>query len=288
MQYPTLFRNTLRFFCDTITNMNNSSLKRSTYALFAVLLTGVFFSGCYSTTKVPIDTIRYDARDIKGLRMLFVFLHGNGDSNSVFDKEGFVEAVRSRGLPVDMISVDAHIGYYMNASIVTRLKEDVIDPARAKGYDRIWLIGNSLGGFGSLLYAREHPNEISGMVLLGPFLGERQIIKDIRHAGGLLLWEPGDVLLKTKEDAEKHVWIWLKEHSQQGQFRAGDKDCPKGQGCVPKIYLGYGTNDRFTYAQDLLASLLPPENVEAIKGGHDWSTWKKLWEHFLDQNIFRP
>ena len=47
-------------------------------------------------------------------------------------------------------------------------------------------------------------------------------------------------------------------------------------------------NDRFTYAQDLLASLLPPDRVMAIKGGHKWSTWKKLWEHFLDQNIFRP
>ena len=176
----------------------------------------------------------------------------------------------------------------MNASIVTRLKEDVIDPARAKGYDRIWLIGNSLGGFGSLSYVREHPNEISGIVLLGPFLGERELIKDIRHSGGLLLWEPGDVLLKTKEDAEKHIWIWLKEHTQKGQFGAGERDCPKGQGCVPKIYLGYGTYDRFTYAQDLLASLLPPEQVIAINGGHDWSTWKKLWQHFLDQNIFRP
>lgn len=256
--------------------------------IITALLPAMLLCGCFPQTKVPIDTIYYGAANINSPRMLFVFLHGNGDRNSVFDKEGFVEAVRSRGLPVDMVSVDAHIGYYMNATIVMRLKEDVIDPARAKGYDRIWLIGNSLGGFGSLLYAREHPNEISGMVLLGPYLGERQIINDIRHAGGLLRWEPGDVLLKTKEDAEKHIWIWLKEHDQQGQIRAGGKDCPKGQGCVPKIYLGYGTYDRFTYAQDLLASLLPPEQVIAINGGHDWSTWKELWEHFLDQNIFRP
>jgi pimeloyl-ACP methyl ester carboxylesterase len=232
--------------------------------------------------------IRYDGGMSKGPRMLFVFLHGNGDADSVFDKEGFVEAVRSRGLPADMISVDSHIGYYMNASIVTRLKEDVIDPARAKGYDRIWLIGNSLGGFGSLLYASEHPNEISGMVLLGPFLGERETIKEIRHAGGLLRWEPGDIILRTKEDAEKHVWSWLKESSQQGRFGEGGMDCPKGSGCVPKLYLGYGTHDRFTDAQDLLASLLPPEQVMSIKGGHDWSTWKKLWDHFLDQNTFRP
>lgn len=277
-----------------VTHIQKEKIVKKHFRLFimcrvvTVLLLATLLFGCVPPTKVPIDMIRYDDGNIKSPRMLFVFLHGNGDQNSVFDKEGFVKAVRSRGLPVDMISVDAHIGYYMNATIVTRLKEDVIDPARAKGYDRIWLIGNSLGGFGSLSYVREHPNEISGIVLLGPFLGEQEIIKEIRHAGGLLLWEPGDVLLKTKEDAEKHIWIWLKEHDQQGQIRTGGKDCPKGQGCVPKIYLGYGTYDRFTYAQDLLASLLPPEQVDAIKGGHDWSTWKKLWEHFLDQNIFIP
>jgi pimeloyl-ACP methyl ester carboxylesterase len=268
--------------------MKNSYRKLSTYAMFAMLLSAVFFPGCYPATKVPIDTISYGAGDVKGPRVLFVFLHGNGDRNSVFDKEGFVESVRRRGLPVDMISVDAHIGYYVNATIVTRLKEDVIGPARAKGYEHIWLIGNSLGGFGSLSYAWQHPNDISGVVLLGPFLGERKLIEEIRSSGGLRRWEPGEVPLKTREDAEKHIWIWLKERSQQGQLRAGDKDCLKKQGCVPKIYLGYGTNDRFTYSQDLLASLLPPEQVIAIDGGHDWTTWKKLWDRFLDQNIFGP
>ena len=258
----------------------------STYALFAMLLAAVFFPGCYSATKIPIDTVRYGVGEAKYPRLLFVFLHGNGDRNSVFDDKGFVEAVRAHGLSVDMISVDAHVGYYMNGTILTRLKEDVIVPARAKGYEGIWLIGNSLGGFGSLSYAQKYPNEITGVVLLGPFLGERPIIREIRDAGGLQRWEPGDVFLKTKEDAEKHIWIWLKENGQQGPLWSGDKDHPKGQRVVPKIYLGYGTKDRFTYAQDLLASLLPPEQVITMDGGHDWPTWKKLWNQFLDRKIF--
>jgi hypothetical protein len=259
----------------------------STYWIFVMLLAAVFSPGCYSETKVPIDTIQYGAGEANNPRLLFVFLHGNGDRNSVFDKEGFVEAARAHGLSIDMISVDAHVGYYMNGTILTRLKEDVIDPARTKGYGRIWLVGNSLGGFGALFYAEKYPGEITGVVLLGPYLGDRPIISEIRHAGGLLRWEPGDVLLKTREDAEKHIWIWLKEHSQSGQFKA-DKDCPKKQGCVPEIYLGYGTKDRFTYAQDFLASLLPAEQVIAIDGGHDWPTWKKLWNQFLDRKIFGP
>jgi pimeloyl-ACP methyl ester carboxylesterase len=258
------------------------------YRTFAALLLAVLLYGCYTPTKVPIDTIHYSTGDVKGPGLLFVFLHGNGDRNSVFDKEGFIRAAQARGIHADTISVDAHIGYYMNGTIVTRLKEDVIEPARARGYDHIWLIGNSMGGLGSISYAREYPNEISGIVLLGPYLGERPLINEIRHAGGLLRWEPGDVVLKTREDDEKHMWIWLKEHGLQGQFRAGEKDLPKKQGSVPKIYLGYGTNDRFTYAQDFLASLLPPEQVIAIDGGHDWSTWKELWGRFLDRKIFGP
>jgi pimeloyl-ACP methyl ester carboxylesterase len=257
---------------------------RRTFVLLqgvALLLAAVVFSGCYSETKVPIG-----AGEAKDPRLLFVFLHGNGDRNSVFEKEGFIEAARAHGLSVDMISVDAHVGYYMNGTILTRLKEDVIDPARTKGYKRIWLVGNSLGGFGAITYAQKYPSEISGVVLLGPYLGDRPIISEIRHAGGLLQWEPGDVILKTREDAEKQIWIWLKKHSKQTQFYPGDMKRLKGQEDIPEIYLGYGTKDRFTYAQDFLASLLPAEQVLAIDGGHDWSTWKKLWNQFLDRKIF--
>ena len=254
----------------------------------ALLLAAIFFSGCYSETKVPIDTIKYGDGEANDPRLLFVFLHGNGDRNSVFEKEGFVEAVRAHGRSIDMVSVDAHVGYYMNGTILARLKEDVIDPARTNGYERIWLVGNSLGGFGALSYAQKYPGEITGVVLLGPFLGERAIISEIRHAGGLLRWEPGDVLLKTREDAEKHIWIWFKEHDQKGLLWSGHKNRPKRQGDIPEIYLGYGTKDRFTYAQDFLASLLPAEQVIAIDGGHDWPTWKKLWNQFLDRKIFGP
>ena len=33
-----------------------------------------------------------------------------------------------------MVAVGAHLGYYANRTIVVRLHEDVIGPARAKGY----------------------------------------------------------------------------------------------------------------------------------------------------------
>jgi pimeloyl-ACP methyl ester carboxylesterase len=172
-----------------------------------------------------------------------------------------------------MIAVNAHLGYYRNGSIFTRLKEDVIDPARASGYDHIWLIGNSLGGYGSLAYAKEYSEDISGMLLLGPFLGDKGLIEEIRASGGLQSWSGQVVLGEPKEDWVKYLWVWL-------------NDCTRQKACSSKIHLGYGRGDRFSGGQGFLASLLPPEQVVAVDGGHDWSTWKKLWRIFLDRDIF--
>jgi hypothetical protein len=234
-----------------------------------LVLTACSFS-CYQPITVPIETIRYDAADVKGPRLLVVFLPGNGDPISVFQKKSLIEAVRRRGLPVDMIAVNAHVGYYIKGTIFTRLKEDVIEPAKARGYKQIWLAGNSLGGYGSISYAQEHPDDIAGVILLGPFLGERSVIKEIREAGGVSRWEPGT---PEKKDWERRLWFQL-------------KDCEAQKKCLLSIYLGYGRDDRFAYAQDFMASLLPSEQVVVIEGGHDWSTWETLWNRFLDQNIF--
>jgi pimeloyl-ACP methyl ester carboxylesterase len=251
-----------------------------------VMLAVFLLSGCYPATKIPIDTISYDGGRTTLPELLIVFLHGNGDRNTVFNDQGFVAAVRARGMSCDMISVDAHVGYYANGTILTRLREDVIGPARTRGYERIWFVGNSLGGFGALSYAQRYPDEITGVVLLGPYLGERPLISEIRHAGGLLKWEPGDIVLRTKEDAEKHIWAWFKEHGMLGQLWPSEKNRPKRRGDIPLIYLGYGTVDRYVYAQSYLASLLPVDQVITVDGGHDWPVWKNLWDLFLDRNIF--
>jgi len=242
----------------------------STYGFFNLLLAAVFFFGCTQPVKVPLETIRYDSAERRGPRYLFVFLPGNGDPVSVFAKKGFIEAVRERKLPVDMISVNAHIGYYQNGTLFTRLKTDVIDPARAEGYDQIWMIGNSLGGYGSLFYDCAYPEGLTGVVLLGPFLGEKPLVQEIRQAGGLQKWVPGDMSSRSRDTWEKLLWLRFKQ-------------CGNEKGFLSHIYLGYGRHDRFAAGQEFLASLLPPEHVIVIDGGHDWSTWQQLWKHFLDR-----
>lgn len=238
--------------------------------------------GCYPVPKAPIDTFRYESRNSKH-DQLYVFLPGNGDSPDAFDENGLVQAVTARGSAIDMITVDAHLGYYMEGTIFKRLKEDIIEPAKARGYKRIWLIGNSLGGFGSISYARQYPGDITGVVLLGPFLGDKKICQEIKDAGGLQSWEPGDIPDNSKEGWEKQLWKWMKDARQQQNFWHWVKNCEEENSCPSRIYLGYGKNDRFSYGQKLLAEGLPQENVFAIDGGHNWSTWKKLWNIILEE-----
>ncbi len=251
-----------------------------------LLFTAVVLCACLPQTKIPIDTILYNSGATQGSRMLFVYLPGRGDDMTAFQDNGLIDAVRERGLDVDIIAVNAHMGYYLNGTAFTRIREDVLAPAKAKGYNKIWLIGNSLGGYGSLSYARQYPDDIEGVVLLGSFLGSRELIDEISRAG-LLNWRPVEIKKNTEDEWDKQLWLWLKDRVEQKTFGTGGRDCGSGKkSCSPKIYLGYGRGDRFSHGQDFLASFMPSDHVLVIDGGHRWGTWKKIWAMFLDKKIF--
>jgi pimeloyl-ACP methyl ester carboxylesterase len=183
---------------------------------------------------------------------------------------GFVRALRERGLPVDVAAADAHPDFYLDGSLCNHLTDDVIAPARAGGHRRIWLMGISLGGMGSLHYAREHPGIIEGVILLAPFLGLRGMIAEIAAAGGLAHWQPGAI---KADDDERRLLAWVKAYEPDAAV-------------VPQIHLGYGTEDRFAAASEMLAAQLPPARVVTTPGGHDWATWTGLWQRLLDRDVF--
>jgi pimeloyl-ACP methyl ester carboxylesterase len=195
-----------------------------------------------------------------------VMLPGAHDRAQDLVGQGFVRALRARGLVADVVVVDAGIDHYLERSIVSRLEQDIIAPLRQRGRARIWLMGISLGCTGALSYARAHAGVIEGVMLLAPFLGTRGLIAEITNAGGLQDWQPGTI---APEDDERRLLAWLR------QYRAGDPG-------LPRICLGYGTGDRYAPASRLLARQLPAQQVMTIEGGHDWPTWLKLWEHWLD------
>jgi pimeloyl-ACP methyl ester carboxylesterase len=184
-------------------------------------------------------------------------------------EHGVVRAMRERSLPVDVVAVEAHLGYYLDGSFSKQLKDKVIAPARARNYQRIWLMGISLGGMGALIYASEHPAEIEGVVVLAPFLGARGTIAEVVRAGGLARWQPG--AMKTDDD-ERRLLAWIKAYQPAA--------------ALPGIYLGYGTADRFAAASKLLEERLPATQVVSVAGDHDWATWLRLWQDLLDQDVF--
>jgi len=173
---------------------------------------------------------------------------------------GFDAAVRARHLGIDLLFIDPELEHLTDRSLRDTLRREIVLPARAQGCS-LWLAGISLGGFMALDYAACHPADVDGLCLLAPYLGNRMMTGEIARAPGLAAWDPGAL---AESDEERRIWRFV-------QNRRPD----------PPVYLGYGREDRFAHAHDLLAQALPPACVDVVPGGHDWGTWKTLWENFL-------
>lgn len=204
-------------------------------------------------------------------RCLVVFLPGRRDSFGVYAHRRFPEMARQAGVEADFVEVDAHLGYYKAETISRRLHEDVVGPARARGVERVWIAGISMGGLGGILYAREHPEGARGVVALSPFLGEEEP-RRVAAAGGLSSYEMGAP--RPVADYERELWGWLKQYTAAG----GDR---------PPIYLGIASGDDLAPAERLLADALPSGRVFSEKGGHDWKTWTTMWEDVLKAGVLQ-
>jgi pimeloyl-ACP methyl ester carboxylesterase len=128
------------------------------------------------------------------------------------------------------------------------------------------LAGISSGGLFALNYAASHPDEIDGLCLFAPYLGNRMLTGEIAGAQGLASWQPGEL---AQDDEERRIWRYIKTR------RADSRP----------LYLGFGRDDRFSPAHRLLAATLPADSVDVIAGGHEWPTWSRLWENFLDSRF---
>ena len=254
-------------------------MKHSVKFVFGILFCiYLILPGCSLSTKGPVKTSWYESiPEIKP--NLIVFLRGMGGASKClfsphdcFDKKGFVSAVRERNLPFDMVAPDLHFGYYRDRTFVDRLKKDIIQPAQNKGYKNIWLVGVSMGGLGSLFYLKAHPDDIEGVVMLGPFLGDDDILEQIIVAGGLDSWEPG--AYDKEEQWQKDIWSFLKGY-------------PHNDPQESPLFLGLGKDDYYQKGQSLLATYLPSDKVVKINGKHRFSTFYKLWELFLEKDILR-
>jgi pimeloyl-ACP methyl ester carboxylesterase len=192
-----------------------------------------------------------------------IWLPGAYHSAQDFLNAGFVRAAELRSAPLDLRFVDLEMQHLDDRDAFLRLRSEIVLPARDSGA-AIWLAGISLGGLVALDYASTHPGELDGLCLLAPYLGNRMLTNEIA-ASGLAGWQPGELV---ESDAERRIWRYIKSRADSWP-----------------LLLGYGKSDRFSAAHDVLGAALPTEWVEVVAGGHEWSTWLKLWENFLDSHF---
>ena len=214
----------------------------------------------------PIRCQTYECVQSRTDRRLFIFLPGLGDILEDYEFYGFIEAVRQSGRSADMVVADLHFGYYLRRTVIERLRNDIVLPARRNGYEEIDLVGISLGGLGSLYYAIEHPAEIRRLFLLAPYVGDQRIVREIVAAGGVRRWHAEKV---AEHDYQRKLWRWLKSYGSEST--------------LPELYLGYGEQDKFAPGNRLLGEVLAEGHVCTVVGSHNWLTWSRLWKILLSR-----
>lgn len=212
--------------------------------------------------RMPIDSIVRPARcATPPLRILM--LPGAYSRAEDFVREGFLDALATRGIDAEVMLIDAHVGYYGDESIVARIARDFLGEDDAPP---TWLVGISLGGFGALAVAAEHPGRVAGVLAISPYPGTRETQREILGAGGLVEWAKRAPAVI--DDGEHRLWRWL-----------------AGSPPTPPLYAGLADADRFIEGQRLLTSTLPPAHVDTVAGGHDWPAWRELWTRFLAHDL---
>ena len=202
-------------------------------------------------------------------RCLVVFLPGAGDGAETFKEHGFVQALRSRGILADVVSANSVMGYYFRGTLSERLEKDVIGPAVTAGYAHVWEVGISMGGLGTLWYAHEHPGQVTDALLLSPFLGDEALLKEIRAAGGVTRWQAPPRAPMGKDTYQRELWRWLQA------VLAGKEP-------GPTLRIGYGSEDKVREGAKVLEDALPGDHVFHTYGPHQWETWQRLFDRFLE------
>ncbi len=215
--------------------------------------------GCVPPDRPVVDPIPVRVYgDVAAADRIYLLLPGVGDSAGSFAESGFIDIARNRldgRERAAFVAVDAHLGYFRDADISRRVKDEVI--GRRLAGKRVTAVGISLGGLGVLMTARRHPRLFEHIVLIAPFLGWRDDIARLKSGSKSA---PTDKL-KLEVDA---VWRWLTD----------------GADGLP-ISLLYGRKDKFRDAYAYLAQRAPGVAIHHIDGRHNWRTWNILWSQWL-------
>lgn len=237
------------------------TLTRLRHARLRDVLSGILVSllllGCAALRKPsgPIPVKLVPAPQPGEGRALVIVLPGKSDDLDDLAASGIAASVQKAWPQADVLLAGATLSYVAEGRVAERLHDEIITPARARGYREIWLTGASLGGMNALLYERRYPHDVTGLVLYAPFMGPPSLQRKIADAGGLAAWDPGPAPAAVDKD-NYGIEMWRVAKTAPG-----------------RIWLVCGDRDRFINAARLIAAVLPPERFVQEKGGHDWDVW---------------
>jgi len=202
---------------------------------------------------------------------LLVMFPGINSAGTDFIDYGFVEVFQQKYSGVDIMLVDTRFAYTLTGNLSERIQNEIIVPALVKGYTNIWFVGVSLGGLGVLEYDKSFPDNINGMVLIAPYLGNEYKMKDfLSHESPLMRSK----LHYKSTDKTYLLWRYILNKTKTKESKEN-------------LFLAYGDSDRLKDAHHTLADLLDDDNIFIEKGGHKWVTWKKLWKKIIEGKIFK-
>jgi pimeloyl-ACP methyl ester carboxylesterase len=230
-------------------------------------------SGCASNgdSKQPLTVNHYGVVHSAG--QLVVFFPGINSPGEDFNNNNFLSPFIKKYPQTDILLVDTRLAYFNAGNIANRIQQEIVIPAKKAGYKNIWFVGTSLGGLGTLIYNKNYPGTIDGIVLIAPFLGEEDIVDSIQGYSSPDEWAREEI--NNKSDA---VQMWRYLINFNGQKINNNT-------IHVKLILAFGDGDRFNYAHQLLASLMESKNVYSKPGGHNWSTWYEIWLEILNKNV---
>lgn len=200
-----------------------------------------------------------------------ILLPGRLNRPQEFVDQGFAAALEARGLEVQLVLPDAHLGYYRDRSVVERLEQDVAGRVELDDVDVLVIAGVSLGGLGTLLWTMDGADRSpDALLLLAPFLGTEDVVAEIAEAGGVESWQPPTAF--AAEDLRR-PWAWMH------RWAAADRR--------PPVWLAWGASDDLAPAIELFGAPVDARQRRVVPGGHDWDAWLAGWEWFLDHGPLR-
>jgi len=219
---------------------------------------------------LPLAKTWYYLKPPEHGQRLFILLPGRRDRASHFARHGFITIAQSRVPNLDCVAVNATIGYYLDGSVADRIQREIIAPSRGQ-HREIWIVGVSMGGLGAFWHESLYPGQVTGLILLAPFVGDdRKLFAEIDAAGGAAAWTATQSASfeKRKASYQRDLWRFLGRLPSLADSR-------------PQIWVAYGDRDRLLPGIERLKKVISPTRFLRLPGGHTWDVWASGFDQIL-------